>query len=280
MWLDIWFISILCLLFFAILGVDISAKDVIKSIFPLTFNNNWYVAAYLIFYAIFPYLNQIIDKISQKELLTANIIGLFMYYGIGFFHTTFYSSLPVLFIVMYFCMAYVKLYLKDLSLKKGIYYILVLFGICGMTGVVLAANFVGFKVSYIGEKMLHWATMNNPFILLIAFSLFQIFRQKTFVNVSINRIAGLSLLIYLFHENLIFKRYVRPLAFYYIYNSFGHQYVVLWVLLYSAVLTAGSALVSFLYRQTLQKLTFRLSLYISEKITPLYNKWISVLMKI
>ena len=71
--LDVWIISMVYLLVFILAGEDLSIQDVIKSIFPTTFSNNWYITSYLMLYAIFPYLNWIIKKMSKKELLTLRL---------------------------------------------------------------------------------------------------------------------------------------------------------------------------------------------------------------
>lgn len=120
MLLDVWIISILFLFLFIILGESVPSKDIIKSIFPTTCNNNWYITCYLLFYAIFPYLNQIIEKMTQRELLTINIVTIVLYYGISFIIPAFFMNGLVLFIAMYFFIAYIKFYMGALFEKKGV----------------------------------------------------------------------------------------------------------------------------------------------------------------
>ena len=56
---DCFIISNVVLILFLSLGYNLSFKDVIKNIFPITFGTNWFIAVYLIFYLISPLLNKI-----------------------------------------------------------------------------------------------------------------------------------------------------------------------------------------------------------------------------
>ena len=103
--LDVWIISVMYLLLFVVLGEKITIKDAIKSFFPTILNNNWYITGYLLLYAVFPYLNRMIERMTQRELLTFNIAGFCLYYGISFVKRSFFVNEFILFIVMYFFIA-------------------------------------------------------------------------------------------------------------------------------------------------------------------------------
>lgn len=279
--LDVWIISIVYLLVFIIAGEDLSIQDIIKSIFPTIFSNNWYITSYLMLYAIFPYLNWIIRKMSKKELLTVNIVAFLLYYGVGYvYNSAFFASKFILFIVMYFFVAYIKQYMGNIFMNKKWNLCLLFLGIGGYIGIALATNFLGLRISFLSTRVLHWSSMSSPFLLFVGIALFQIFRTKQFVNVGINRVAGLSLFVYLFHENILLRRYFRPRVFYYIYTNFGYQNIVLWVLGFAIILFIVAILISFFYQITVQKWSGRFAKKVMKKITPVYEKWIGKLMEI
>lgn len=273
MLLDVWTISILYLFLFIILGESVPSKDIIKSIFPTICNNNWYITCYVLFYAIFPYLNQIIEKMTQRELLTINIVHIVLYYGISFIIPAFFMNGLVLFIVMYFFIAYIKFYMGAFFEKKGVNFTIITGGGVFCIGLTVLTNFVRFKVDYLPHQE------NNPLLLIIAIALFQIFRQKSFVNAAINRVAGLSLYIYIIHENLLVRTIFRPRIFLYIDTYMGYQHILLWVLAVAALFFIVSVLASLIYKYTIYKLTSKLSHEILKKAAPVYESCINILMK-
>jgi len=110
---DVWVINIIILLIFELGGwYSVSAKNMIKSLLPTTFGTNWYITCYLLFYLIHTKLNQIIEACTQKELLTIDIVALALYYGAGYIKgDLFFTSNLILFVVVYFTVAYLKKYL-------------------------------------------------------------------------------------------------------------------------------------------------------------------------
>ena len=79
--MDIWTVSVLILAAVLIIGHRTVVKSlVLMSLFPTTFENNWYLSCYLIFYAIHPLLNQIIDRCGQKALFRMNAAAIVLYF--------------------------------------------------------------------------------------------------------------------------------------------------------------------------------------------------------
>ncbi|WP_408609982.1 acyltransferase family protein [Intestinibaculum porci] len=122
MLVEIWFISISILFItFVILRANIPASLMIKSLFPTLFMNNWYMTCYLIFYPLHPILNNVINKMNQKQLFRCTAALSFMYILMDFIEWDwFFPSMIILWITIYFCVAYMKKYLTDFanSMKK------------------------------------------------------------------------------------------------------------------------------------------------------------------
>lgn len=259
MLIDIWIISVLFLLITLLLGVNISPKYIIKSLFPTIFGNNWYLTCYLIFYVIHGYINMIIDKMSQKMLLTTCLLSTSMYCGICFLepNVLFYSSL-VLFFCIYTIINYMRKYMSRFSTNKSANMLLLCFGCVGWIGVTAISNLISLKFGLIDNPLLRWSVNQNPFLIAIAISLFNLFKAKTFINRKINQIAGLSLFVYLFHENIIFRDYIRPYVFVFVYEKCSYKYILMWIILISFVLFLVSVIISYLYCVCIQRQTKRI----------------------
>lgn len=277
--MDVWLVSVLCLAVLMLCGVSVNGVTVFKSLLPTTFANNWYVTCYVVFYAVFPYLNMAILKMSQKALLCVNIAALTINYLICYIKFgLFFSNELIEFIAMFFMVAYIRKYLINLDIK---YYVrLLIVGIIGFIVPVLLIDFLGTKIDFFSSKVLIGVDTANPFLLIIAVSLVQICSRKKFVNVFVNRVSALSLLIYLFNDNIIFADKIRPMTYYFIYEHFGYDYLVIWVLAYAVVLFAGAAAISFAYQNTLHRLTVKIFDKLIIKISPICQKYIGKIQKI
>ena len=271
--LDVWIISVVIMAIYVLTGQNITTGDIKRSLFPIMFGNNWYISCYLIIYLIYPFLNWIIERMTKKELFTANLIAFVLYYCIGYVYQGSYQfSNLVLFVILYFMVAYVRLYLESYAGNMRFWICLMVIGFAGYLGVPLLQNFIGLHVSYYSESALRWAGFQTPFLPIISISLLQIFRSIRFTSRIINRISACTLYIYVIHENLLFRTYTRPWIFYLIYTNFGYQYILLWVLVYAFALAVGTTGISLFYHYTVSRGTEWLSERGAKKIYMLYNR--------
>lgn len=278
---DVWVISVIFLVGIGVIGgYSVTFKEILQSLLPSTFANNWYITAYILFYAIHVGLNWIIEKLTQKQLLSSCIIMGSLYFGLNYVMGggLLFATHMVTFIVIYFVVAYVKLYMPDFcqSVWKNITVFLI--GIFSMCILTLFTNYLGLHINIFADKVTHWGG-NSPFLLMIAISLFNLFNKIDFRNKWINEISGLSLLVYIIHENLLFRTYVRPQIWTYIYHSFGYENVVLWDLLYAGALFVLSILAATIYKILIQKWLYKITNTVSDKIIKLYSALCDRLIK-
>ena len=251
---EVWVISILILgVTYFLLHGEIASKAIIKSILPTAFSSNWYITCYLLFYPIHPFLNIIIEKIDQRSLLRCAAALFAIYFGICFAMESLLECNNLLrWIAIYFVMAYLQKYSQKFmdSTKKNV--ILLLVGLIGFIGIAIMANVLGLKVGALSNKVLHWNSNSNPFLVAIAIALFNLMRKCTFKNKVINYISGLSLLIYIIHENMVLREYFRPRMWMYVYENYGYSQVVLWVFALSLIVFAFGLITSMIYDKTLR----------------------------
>lgn len=270
---DVWVISIIFLGVMRIFSdYDITFVDTIKSMLPFTFATNWYITCYVLFYVIHVWLNHIIERLTQKQLLGSCIIMIVLYFGINFFKDgLFFTSNLVIFIVVYFVMAYVKLYMSAFchSLYKNIAVLFV--GILGTCILTLVTNYLGLHIGFFSNRVNYWSGNNSPFFLIVAISLFNLFNKMNCKNKIINSVSKLSLLIYVIHENLLFRTYIRPQIWSYIYSEFGYKNVLLWDIAYASALFGTSILVAAIYKLLVQNWLHGIVSKLSDRIVNVYS---------
>lgn len=281
MLLEIWNVSVVILaVTYLLRGGNIDAGILKKSLLPTTFSANWYMTCYLVFYLIHPALNEIINRMTQKALLKTTSIMFVVYIVLPFFAQSgyFYYSALVQWIAIYFTVAYMRLYLKEFSSNWMTNVLLLLDALIGHLGIILIINLLGLRFNRFSNMLLHWKS-NNLFLLLAAIALLNLMRQVNWQNSIINHISKMSMLIYITHENIILRTYYRPYLINYVYENFGYQHIILWVLFLVLGIFAASLCASFLYTQTLRKLVWRASEKLYESACKLYQVYESMMLK-
>ena len=259
--LDVWVLSVVILtVFYCMTGGKIAGTVVIKSVFPTLFANNWYLTCYLLFYPIHPLLNRLIMQMSKRSLFRISAVMFTLYCGVNFIRDDlFFPSTIILWITLYFVMAYIQLYCTDFcqNMKKN--GLLLLLGLAGYVGLMAMTDFLGLRSSLFRDRMLYGVTNCNPFLILMAIAMLNIARRAHFKSAFVNYIASLSLLIYLIHENIILRLYFRPQLLQYIYTTFGYDNILLWVLVAALFVFVFGLLCSLLYDKTLRILVQKMS---------------------
>lgn len=271
---EIWVISVIILIItYLILNGGISNKIILKSFFPTLFMNNWYMTCYLLFYPIHPILNKVIYSMNKVQLFRSSMGLAIVYIILNFIDGEwFFASNIILWIAIYFVMAYLQRYLSCFmnDIKRNI--AVFLFGSFGFLGSILITEFIGLHISALSDKMLHWDSNSNPFLLAMAITMFNIFRNMKFKNKFINYISSLSLLIYIIHENLILKIYFRTALWNFMYNEFGYSHVVFWILVLSLSIFIFGILAAIVYTLVLKKTVIKISNNIYDILRKKYIK--------
>lgn len=278
---DVWFINI-CFLCIFLLGnwYSLMIKDIVKSIFPTIFASNWYITFYILFYLIHVGLNEIIFKRTQKELLVIILVTLFLYFGLNYInYGLFFTSVLIEFSIIYFTIAYIKLYMKEFSKNLKRNYILFLFSILGIPILILITNFLGLNIEFFKDKLQYWNRNNSIFLLLTAVTLFNIFNSKKFISNKINYISSLSLLVYIIHENIIIRTYLRPTIWIYIHEKIGYKNIIAIDLLYSTILFVISIVIAILYKKILQNIVYNIANKIYLLVKRVFNILLEILVK-
>lgn len=263
--LDVWIISVIYLVIFLLSrNVHLNGATILRSIFPTTFNNNWFVTAYMLFYFAFPGLNRLIENISREKLefgclFFALLICIFMPFFQEWSDFKFYFSYPMMWVLVYFCIAYLKTYHMDLISSRKFGVLTLVGGLLGVICQICATYYFGRYSFVIRGSGMRWYSWHNPFLWMIAFGSFSLFRTMHFHSKTINRISSLSLLVYLIHENYLVREHWRPYLYIIIHNQFHNKHVAACLFLFAAFTFVISSVLALVYKKTVQPIVYRAS---------------------
>lgn len=251
---DSFIISVTIFLLVQIFGTyNISLEETIKSFFPTTFNVNWFLTCYILFYMIHPFLNNIIEKLDKRKLLMVNIVLILLFSILNIIKSDlFYYNSLIGFIVIYFIMAYIKKYMNNFSANKKINIACSCLFLGGVILSIIIINFLGLRINILSNKLLIMNSFVNPLIMFGSFTLFNIFRQKETNNKAINYLSGLSLLIYLVHGNQFIAGYLKGSYFNTLYYKYGYDNIILYVIVLFMIYFIGSIVISIVYKCSIQ----------------------------
>ncbi|MDO4815598.1 MAG: acyltransferase [Bacillota bacterium] len=258
---DSWIISVVGLIA-ALLLLSPTVSEIIKSLFPVTFQMNWFVGCYIIYYLIHPLLNKAVEDLNDKAFRRFVIILFVAYSVVGTALKLYYFTNLVAFICIHYFVSYYKRYGRD-KLSQNKDYLIVSVSAAVIIGWIVCVNYLGERISIVSTKNLFGCTFINPIIVLLGIAALDLAVRKEFHNRAINAIAKYSLLIYLFHANYFWLTYGK----YHLQEALldlgiGRLGIVLIVI---AIYSVATVLLSAAYEISAGKVTAALSVKIAAK---------------
>ena len=250
--IDVFVISIVILLVCIPIGIRPDAKTLIKCVLPTTFCNNWFVTSYLMLYAIHACLNRMYDSIGKRHhaFLCLGLITFYMFIPM-FTPGLFFSTEFIVMVSMYTVVAYLRRYASSWINNRAFNAKLVLCGLCATCFLIMLLEIAGVHFGFLADKMLHFDFDGNPFLFIASVGLFNLARLNPFSCSAINALSSTSLYVYLIHENLLVRQFIRPAIWTYIYDAFGYMFLFFWIAVLSIFIFTVSVLLSLLYLNTL-----------------------------
>lgn len=271
---DVWIISVLFLTT-AFIGLEdkLERNDILFSLFPTTFGINWFVTCYLIIYAAHPALNTVIRSLDRKGVLRTTLVLFILYSCFSMLlDSMFFTSALICWVMIYFVVAYVKLYIRRIADDTRVNLWGIALGIIVLCGYMLCVDIVGTHYGMSSRRPMLWTEFSNPFMIMLCLCAFNLARKIRFENRTVNYVSGLTLLIYVIHENIIVREYYRPKVWNCIYEHYGYGHVILWLFVFAAILFTAALTVGIAYRLTLQKQVIWCSNFLYDRLTALWQR--------
>lgn len=231
------------------------------------------MTCYLIFYPLSPFLNEIINKMSQTQLFRSSFCLTVMYLFLGLISGFFFTSRLIVWVAIYFLIAYIQRYDMEFANNKKNNIILFVFNAFCLVGLILVTEIAGLRIDFFEDKMTYWMNNCNPFIIFMSIGMFNLARHVHFTNRFVNYISSLSLLIYIIHENIILRTYFRPAMWNYVYIKYGYSNMFAWIFIFVILIFLSSIIIAVIYSATIQKLVKKIS---NQLYTLLRKKYLSL----
>lgn len=275
--LDVWIINMIVFWGLHAIGIQFQVSDTVRTFFPTTFANNWYITCYLLFYLIHPFLNRMLEQLNISEHFALTSFLFMIYFIIPVLPleeiNLFFANELVIFLATYVIVSFIKTYknewTENLKLNEGILFV----SIVSYVALILSVDYLGLRTNYFLNRLVRWNMNNSLFMFLIAFSSFNMMKKKKFINRTINYFSSLSLLVYIFHENLAFRRYFRPVIEFSILRRFGIEHAFICAVFMAVSLAILSFIISAIYKIFFTKIVSKLSSIISQNIQTLWKKY-------
>ena len=98
------------------------------------------------------------------------------------------------------------------------------------------------------------------------------FKHFNFKNKFVNYISSLTLLIYLLHANPFLQYYYKYIIFGKIYKTFTYNNIVLWIVLWAAILFVLSTIAAIIFDKILRPIIQKISQMILWLLKKIYSK--------
>ena len=181
----------------------------IKSMFPILFQQYWFITAYIIIYILSPFINKFIDSLNRKQYKVF-LCSIIIMWGIIPFLLNVFVDFGLLFstnltdmLILYFIGAYLRKY-EDNIFNNNIHKIkwIITIVIFLMILSIIALNILSIRIPLLYDHTVHFLVRKSPLSIILAVSLFVFYNnKKTKNNKFINKVASLSFGIYLIHAH-------------------------------------------------------------------------------
>ncbi len=223
-----WFYRVLAVILFSFLGVvTLSPVAIVKNVFPLDITDSyWFLNCYIVLLCLSPFINQLIEKMSQKE--HRHLIFLFLLLFSIIPNISYQLNIKndgfsvIQFILLYFIGAYFakyplkkNLHFKNFSKYKTRLILIVIFIATWLFNYFLyhfASYLISFQNLNIKELGLYLRQgcecYGSLFVLIQSACYFLFFETLCFQKKVINHIASLMLGVYFIHENPLVRTWL------------------------------------------------------------------------
>jgi len=278
-----WFYKLIYAIIFSVTGiVTITKTEMLFFIQPFNFNYGfgefyWFINMYIFLYLLSPFINKLIETLSQRQHKTLIIILLIMLSIVP--TVTLNSTLNnngytiASFVMLYIIGAYFGKYklrenyhFKNFSKNKYQLLLLVLFIISiflAITPKIITDYFENSTIEILnyvkylfGLKLIDYI---SPVIILESVLYLLLFETFDFKSKFINKVASLTFGIYLVHENNFLVKFLYdrlPISV----NGVIYPNVIIKMLLYSIIIFIVSAIIEYI-RQLISKLITKTKIY-------------------
>jgi len=249
----------------------LTGEQVLSQFIPDVFGNVWFVQCYVIFYLLSPVVILGLKHVGRKMHMGI-LVGTFLTYGvfkwIGF---PLIGSELLMFFFLLTLVAFAKWHLPNLVASKKANVILAVGGFLISFGVYFLARIISryWEPLYGRFAVGIWY---QPFIAFAILGTVNLFGTMKFHNRFISYLGTLTLFVYVIHENMLLRQFVRVEFYQYVFATFGEQTFPLWIFVCGIGMFVGAFILAAIYNETFHRLTAFLAKKINQGITFCFDR--------
>ena len=228
--------------------------NLVKSIFPITSKQYWFVTVYVVLMILSPYLNKLVESISKIEIKRMFIILTVLFIIVPTLTTfDYYGNELIQAIYFYLIGVFFRNEIFEKYENNRYIYFMMSLGLLFLSTICL--TIIGNYSTVVFKHITYFYSRNSILVLILCMSLFSIFiRKKQYSNKIINYIASNVFAVYLISDN----NYLRTIIWKDIFNvvTFANSYYLILNLILSISLTfLICILIEIIRKNTLEKVT-------------------------
>ncbi len=268
--LIIYFVAIL-------IGVEkFTITSFISALFPILFNEWWFVSTYFVFLLICPLLSKFVEKIDKKFHFKIILLFTIMWCIIPTFTTSHFEGNDLIWFSYLFLIAsYLRKYPIN---KKNLNKPLILIAVVSYVLIILSIicfDVLGSKFNIFKEYSLYFIGQNRLPMLVLSLAVFVIFcNMPKFSNKFINLLASATLGVYLFHEcrlrSVIWQDILRANLHSNFISIFLHSIASITIVF--IVCSILSLMFNLIFDKILKKISNKLENILTKTYTKIFNK--------
>ena len=249
----------------------LSKYDVLSQFIPDALGNVWFVQTYVVFYLLSPVVIFGLKHVGRKAHMGI-LVGAFLTYGIfNWIGFPIVGSNLLMFFFLLSLVAFAKWHLPNLVASKKANAILMVGGFLISFGVYFLAR----TISRYWEPLYGRFAVGvwyQPFIAFAILGTVNLFGTMKFHNRFISYLGTLTLFVYVIHENMLLRQFVRVEFYQYVFATFGEQTFPLWIFVCGLGMFVGGFILAAIYNETFHRLTAFLAKKINQGITFCFDR--------
>ncbi|MBE6817760.1 MAG: acyltransferase, partial [Ruminococcaceae bacterium] len=196
---------------FLITGGAFSLKGMIESLFPIITCQYWFVSAYVILSLLMPFINKVLNGITQKQFIA--LLGVLIFYNsvapTFLNYDAFAYGGHLFYMIMFYCVgAFIRKYPPKKPSKTPAVLLVCISAVLLVLSVV-AIDFLAERFTFLAGKSGKFYTVYSVLILTLAIGLLLLFTQmKPRSNKVINICGSCAFGVYLIHENNYMRQWI------------------------------------------------------------------------
>lgn len=214
LWLEIFFYSSAIYIGFCIFGAEkFSAGQLIRVLLPINYSQYWFATTYIILILFSPFINILINRLSQKQhlgLITMSFMLWVLPYTFSFGRIANENSNLIWFIFIYITAAYIRLYPSRLTSSFKINLITSLIVVTLLLLWTAGWDYAAVKFSYFRNhnNSVFMRDINSLLCFILSMSTFLTFKNQRIKSRFVNTISASMFGVYLIHDNSLVRYYL------------------------------------------------------------------------